>query len=445
MSIALGLWIAAAPIIGLVWLVRFIFMGMMLRRGDILGSHSYQADTNEQNTPWGADAAPRLSVFVAAKDEQDNIEACVTSLLDQDYPNFEVIVIDDRSRDRTPGILRDLKNTAKQPSNPASGDARAGLRVVTLQDLPDGWFGKSHAMHEGVSLSSSDWFVFTDADCRQTSRRTLSVAMSEVLSKDVDFLSIIPVLETKTAWERVLQPACAFMLILWFLPHRTNDPARKTAYANGAFMLIRKSCYDAIGGHERVRGEVNEDVKLAQNAKRMGFKLRVVENDDLYRTRMYATPSEAWRGWTRIFYGSLGTLRRLRISVLMILTYTILPWASLAVSLFVLYRPGTASNQLWSLAAGAWMGVLMLHHLTLWRYYGMLRIGRLWSLAYLPGAVVTLAMLFSSMLKVIGVTGTTWRGTTYSASPAAKTVGVEDRLPYNQRDKVHHLADGESN
>ena len=445
MSIALGIWIAAAPIIGLVWLVRFIFMGIMLRDGNTLSSDSFMTDKKEQDAPWDAGAAPRLTVLVAAKDEQDNIEACVTSLLDQDYPNFEVIVIDDRSRDRTPDILRDLKNHVERPSNPDSRGAQDGLRVVTLQDLPSGWTGKNHAMHKGVGLSSGDWYMFTDADCRQTSRRTLSVALREVLSKDVDFLSIIPVLETKTAWERVLQPACAFMLILWFLPHRTNDPARKTAYANGAFMLIRKKCYDAIGGHERVRGEVNEDVKLAQNAKRMGFKLRVVENDDLYLSWMYATPSEAWRGWTRIFYGSLGTLRRLRISVLMILTYTILPWASLAVSLFVLSRPETASNRLWSLAAGAWLGVLMLHHLTLWRYYGMLRIGRLWSLAYLPGAVVTLAMLFSSMLKVIGVTGTTWRGTTYSASAAAKTVGIEDRLPYNQRDKVHHLADGESN
>ncbi|MCH7840508.1 MAG: glycosyltransferase, partial [Planctomycetes bacterium] len=154
MSIALGLWIAAAPIIGLVWLVRFIFMGVMLRGGDILGSRSYLADTNEQGTPWNGGVAPRLTVFVAAKDEQNNIEACVTSLLDQDYPNFEVIVIDDRSRDRTPDILRDLKNDAEQPSNSASGDARAGLRVVTLQDLPDGWFGKSHAMHKGFGLSS---------------------------------------------------------------------------------------------------------------------------------------------------------------------------------------------------------------------------------------------------------------------------------------------------
>ncbi len=437
MLIAMNLWLAAAAAIGLVWLMRFVFMGMMLRRREFLGSSSYGPVPGAASQPAGTPVllidgvvgAPRISVLVAAKDEEDNIESCVTSLLDQDYPDYEVIVIDDRSQDRTPEILRNLKKQVEQgpdpplrppTSRPSTFDLPKGrLRIVTVGRLPEGWSGKNNAMHVGVGVSSGEWLVFTDADCRQTSRRTLSVAMREVLSHEIDFLSIIPVLETKSAWERVIQPACAFLLIMWYLPHRVNDPARKTAYANGAFMMIRRSCYEAIGGHEQVRSQVNEDVHMARQAKRMGFKLWVAENDDLYRTRMYSTPSQAWRGWSRIFYGCLGSLRRLWISVLMILAYTIMPWASLAVALVGLALSGADSELPWSAAVGGWLGVLLLQHLALCRYYGMIRIGRIWSLAHLPGAVVTLGMLLNAMLKVIGATGTTWRGTFYHASQTA--------------------------
>ena len=90
-----------------------------------------------------------------------------------------------------------------------------------------------------------------------------------------------------------------------------NDPKSSAAYANGAFMLIRREVYDALGGHERVRSEVNEDMHLARLTKRMGYRLQVIQNDDLYVTRMYATLGQTWRGWSRIFYGCLGTLRRL--------------------------------------------------------------------------------------------------------------------------------------
>jgi len=386
-------WLALAFVIGAVWVFRFFAIGMAMKHRAILSSASHR----DANHP-----TPKLSVLVAARDEEANIETCVRTLLDQDYPDFEVIAVNDRSTDQTPEILQRLES-----------QAGGTLRVVTVTQAREGWAGKNNAMVEGVAASSGEWLLFTDADCRQISRRTLSVAMSEMHENNVDFLSIIPLLDTPTVWERIIQPVCAWVLILWFLPDRANNPAKKTAYANGPFMLISRQCYEAIGGHQRVRAELNEDIKLAYFAKRAGFAIRVCENEDLYRARMYRTPREAWRGWSRIFFGSLGTVRRIAISLLMIALYTLLPWIALAASVIAWRFAGSTAGDPWRYASLAWGAVIVFQQMAAWRYYGVVRIGRLWSLTYMFGSLAAFGMLCSAMLKALGATETTWRGTTY--------------------------------
>jgi chlorobactene glucosyltransferase len=387
-----GLWLALAGGIGLFWLVRYNATRSVVRKRRVLSARSY---------PGPPEDPPKVSVIVAARDEQDHIEVCVTGLLEQDYPNYELIAVDDRSRDRTPAILQRLERQA---------DGR--LRVVTVESLRDGWGGKNNAMHEGVAVSTGEWLLFTDADCRQTSGKTLSMAMREALAYDADFLSVTPRLEAPTVWERIIQPVCALTLMVWFLPHHVNKPKRRTAYANGAFMLLRRSCYDAIGGHERVRNVVSEDIHLARLTKQAGLRLRVVENDDLYSTRMYDSPGAAWRGWSRIFHGCLATLTRLATAALMLLVLSIAPWASLLVAVAGLATSADESAA-WYWAVYAWSAVVLLEQFVIWRVYAIMRSGRPWSLTYLLGACVTVCILVSAMLKTAGVTRTTWRGDTY--------------------------------
>lgn len=393
MSIWFTLWLGLAGLVAFVWFVRAGAMGPALRQRQVLRSDSYDGPPSEP---------PHISVLVAAKDEEDNIEACLTGLLDQDYPDYEVIAVDDRSTDATLEIMRRLER-------------RAGgqLRVLTVQALRDGWFGKNNAMRVGVEVASGDWLCFTDADCTYTSRSALSMAMREALTHRADFLSVTPVLETTTIWEKILQPVCALVLIFWFLPKRVNDPSRKTAYANGAFMLMRRSLYDAIGGHERVRTEVNEDVQMARLAKQAGMRLRVVENDDLYRVRMYRTLPEAWRGWSRIFYGCLRTLPRLGVAALLIVLFTLSPWISLLGALAARATAGPADAGAWSLAAAIWAAAVLFEQIVIWRFYGIVRIARPWSLAYALAAATVLGMLVNAMFKSVGATATTWRDTTY--------------------------------
>jgi len=400
MSWGFAIWCGLGVFVGVTWIVRRIVMGVVLRKDAPLGPDS-----------WGSPPtpAPRLSVLVAAKDEEDNIESCVTSLLEQDYPDFEIIVIDDRSTDDTPNILKRLQREA--------GDK---LRVITVHQLPDGWFGKNHAMHRGVKISRAEWLCFTDADCRYTSRRALSMTVRQAAEDRTDFLSLTPVMQIERAWEHVILPVCAAVLILWFKPRRVNDPTTPTAYANGAFMLVNRRCYEAVGGHERVRGEINEDTHMARNAKQLGFRLKVMRNDGLYVARMYATPREAWRGWSRILYGTLESRARIVIAAGFIMVFTLFPWISLATAAWGWLLGQPSVGDIWFAATVFWSAVVAVQLWSVSRWYSIVKSKPRWCPAYVLGAVVTLGMLIDAFFKVSGLRHTIWRGTRYRRGKRVK-------------------------
>ncbi|MCH7814733.1 MAG: glycosyltransferase, partial [Planctomycetes bacterium] len=386
-------WLATLGLVVLVWLSRHAAINRAHRTHRELGSRSHEGPPAD---------APRLSVLVAAKDEEDTIEACVTSFCSQDYPDYQVIVIDDRSTDRTPKLLADL--CRRYPDK---------LRVVTVRALREGWFGKNNAMREGVAVADGQWLCFADADCRQTSEKTLSMAMSEAAAGGTDFLSVLPVLETHTFWERIIQPVCAAVMTFWYHPDKVNDPNSTVAYANGAFMLLKRSVYDDLGGHERVRTEVNEDMHLARLAKAAGHRLQVIANDDLYVTRMYTTFSQSWRGWSRIFYGCLGSVGRVLAAIGILTLFSILPWASLVASLIGWFTADTGDSSVWGWMLLASGSTVLLQQSVMFRFYRIVRAEPAWSFGYILGACLCWGMLVNALFKMGGATRTTWRGTTY--------------------------------
>ncbi len=403
MSIGFVVWLGAAVAVGSTWVFRWLLVSAALRSRQALGPTTYDGPPKQP---------PMVSILVAAKDEQDHIETCVNSLLAQDYPNFEVIVINDRSSDDTASILNRLASRHKDR-----------LTVIHIATLRDGWFGKNNAMREGITASRGPWLLLTDADCRFTATSTLSMATREVLAHNVSLLSITPQLDTPTVWERAIQPVCGLVLISWFLPTRVNDPNTRTAYANGAFMLIKRSAYDAIGGHERVKTEVNEDVCMAGFAKSQGLGLRVVESAGLYRTRMHPSLAAAWNGWSRIYFGCLRNMRRLTISASLLVALSIVPWLSLLIALSGWAMAPTETAEVWGWSAFAWSLAVLCQQTVATRIYAMLGQRRFWSLGYVVGAVVALGMLLSAMLKVLGATSTTWRGTTYRGQSLETGIG----------------------
>ncbi len=403
------IWLILAVPVGTVWLFAHWALSYAARRRVILGPGSFDPPLagHCSSRHW-----PKVSVLVAAKDEEANIESCITTLLDQDYPDYELIVIDDRSSDRTPAIIAGLADGAEDK-----------LRVLRVDELPPGWFGKHHAMHLGARAGSGEWLCLVDADCRQVSRSTLSLAVRDALAHEADLLTLLPVLEMKSAWECALQPLCAGILLAWFPPHKVNKKRSRRAYANGMFMLISRKCYDAIGGHEGVRHVANEDMHMARRAKEAGYRIRVAENRNLFVTRMYRRMGEAWRGWSRIFCGCLESTGQFLGTASFLVVCSILPCLSLAAALAGWLWASDAGAP-WGWMLSAWAAVVLLQQAAVWRLYRVFPAENAWSLAHPFVACILVGIMFNAMLHSTGARSITWRGTSYRVSVPAVSPGT---------------------
>jgi chlorobactene glucosyltransferase len=237
---------------------------------------------------------PLVSIVLPARDEARNIRACVESLLAQDYPAFELIVVDDASSDATPRVLEEIART----------HARAGrMRVVRLDSLPPGWAGKPHALDAGATRARGEWLLFTDADTRHEPA-ALRTAVSQARAGGADLFSLLTAQELPDFWGRVIMPI-AFMGITALYPERAvNDPRSEVAIANGQYLLIRRAVYEVIGGYANpeLRGTVVDDRDLARQVKRRGYRLVVADGRALVRTQMYHGLREHWRGWSKNAY-----------------------------------------------------------------------------------------------------------------------------------------------
>lgn len=239
---------------------------------------------------------PRVSIIIPARDEERSIESAVTSHLSQDYPDFEIVAVNDRSSDRTGDILAAL----------ARKDPR--IRVVTGIEPPAGWLGKPHALHVGASVATGELLLFADADVIYDSR-TLREAVSLLESRALDFLALLPRLATEGFWESVLMPFVlgAYFTGIGFLANL--DWPRWAAAGGGAGNLVRRRVYDALGGHTAIRDSVVDDVHLALRSKRAGFRTRVVRAEDRVSVRMYRGLFEVVNGFTKnIAYALQGLL-----------------------------------------------------------------------------------------------------------------------------------------
>ena len=355
---------------------------------------------------------PSVTLLIPAKDEGERIRACIQSALHQDYPNFNVIAIDDRSTDNTGAVMDQI----------AATDPR--LHVLHITEPPGaGWTGKNNALFQGARQAKGDWLLFVDSDV-VLEPEALGVAMSVVLRKEFDMLSLLPRLENHGFWEGLLIPLCggaASTMYMIALSNKGDLP--KQAFANGQFMLMSRKAYDTIGTHEIVRDRYCEDVAIARLMKSHGLRPRVAWGNDFCSVRMYDSLGGIIRGWSRIYYAArVGSPWRVLVALLFVLicgfsVYPALAWGIWRTLHPVATWPGIIGHWSHLLLGPLWLlnAVFHLVFMTaavarIYRWTG--NSGKYASLLPLSGAI--LSFIFLRALKLCVTKKVEWRGTAYS-------------------------------
>lgn len=235
-------------------------------------------------------SVPVLSVVIPANNEEGNIEKAARSVLASECSDLELILINDRSRDKTVEAMHRLERE----------DSR--VKVISIEEVPSGWTGKSHALFQGAKTASGEILVFTDADA-VLDPYTLHKSRDLLLGNKLDMLSLIPGFTARGFIEDALYPILAFGLLDFYPLRDVNDLAKPAALASGTFIMISKEAYRKVGTWRAVRNEITEDIAFAKRAKQAGLKLKVLRGNEFVRTEPFKRVSELFSYWKRVYYG----------------------------------------------------------------------------------------------------------------------------------------------
>jgi cellulose synthase/poly-beta-1,6-N-acetylglucosamine synthase-like glycosyltransferase len=340
--------------------------------------------------PVSPEGNPRVSIIVPACNEEETIEQGLTQLLALDYDNYEIIAVDDRSTDRTGEIMDRVA---------AGAVAHGRLHVIHIDSLPIGWLGKTHAMWTAGKQASGDWLLFTDADVLfkpDALRRALVYAESE----RADHVVLFPRMIMKRPGEKMMIAFFQTLFVFGHRPWKVAEPDTKDHMGVGAFNMIRRSVYEAIGTYQALRFEVLDDMKLGKVVKTAGYAQRNVFGEDLISIR-----------WAK---GALGVVRNLTKNFFAVMSFQ---WPRALISCFALaflnLMPffGVFLAHAWAKAPYA---IALLSMFLI--YYGMSSMSSVPSYYFFLHPISTLLFVYTmlrSMMVTLWHGGVTWRGTKY--------------------------------
>ena len=341
---------------------------------------------------------PKVSIILPARNEEEFIGKCLDSLVKQNYENYEIIVIDDSSEDKTGEIISEYAK--KYPK----------IIPVSARPKPDGWMGKNWACMEGYSKATGELLLFTDADTTHT-ENVITLAVSHLNSFGLDALSAIPKMLTFDFWTNITLPMISTFLHTRFSALNVNNPAKKTGYFFGSFFILKKTTYQEIGTHEGVKQEIIEDGALGKKVKDAGYKMKMVRGEHLIEAIWARDKGTLWNALKRLMVPLYLQSEKIAIGIffaILFLLFVPFPILTISTSLAV---DATSAKILCMTSAIA--SVLI--------YSGAIievKIGLKLKLVYAIfaplGSLVVVLGFLSGLLQAKRTSSVTWRGRSYS-------------------------------
>jgi glycosyltransferase involved in cell wall biosynthesis len=361
-----------------------LWCAVCLRQAHLARRLRLLADEPCERTAW-----PRLSVVIAACNEADTIEAALASLVAEDYPDLEIVVVDDRSTDATGAIVDRV----------AAADPR--VRAVHVRELPAGWLGKVHALDAGVRAARGDWLLFTDADVH-FARGALRRAIARSERERLDHLTVLPDVHTHGFLEEVVLVAIGELFMRSLGAAQIDAPGSKAFAGIGAFNLVRRSAFDRTEGFRWLRMEVVDDVGLGLMMRRAGARTGFALGAGTVSLYWYSSLRAMAQGLEKNMFGLYARFRYGRL-----LLTTLVTWALVVGPAVALAQRATPIG--WALGAAAWASMAVYAA----RIAGKSR-RPLSACLLLPlGHLLLPLILLRSAVACFRQGGIVWRGTRY--------------------------------
>jgi glycosyltransferase involved in cell wall biosynthesis len=337
--------------------------------------------------PITGNDVPRISLLFAARDEEEKLPGALATLAQIDYPQLEIIGVDDRSEDATGRILDEF--AASHPR----------FRAIHVKELPAGWLGKPHALQQAYEASSNEWLLFTDADVRfktDVLRRAIAMATG----CNLDHLTLFGDVEMVGFWEKVVVTFFGMAFHMATAPSEVINPKSGAYVGVGAFQLLKRSAYEAAGTHRRLAMEVVDDMKLAKIVKQAGFRSAVGIAQDSVVVRWHAGARNLINGVTKNFFAVSGfSVTRVAVAIVGLFLMNVLPFV------------GMVFGHGWvRIFAGICVVIVLCFHAGV---DIVMRVSPLYCFTVPIGAVLFAYMLLRSTVYTLRQGGIIWRGTFY--------------------------------
>ena len=341
---------------------------------------------------------PKVSIILPARNEEEFIGKCLDSLVKQDYENYEIIVIDDSSEDKTGEIISEYAK--KHPK----------IIPASARPKPEGWMGKNWACMEGYGKATGELLLFTDADTKHA-ENVITLAVTHLNSFELDALSAIPKMLTFDFWTNITLPMISTFLHTRFSALNVNNPAKKTGYFFGSFFILKKTTYQEVGTHEGVKQEIIEDGALGKKVKEAGYKMKMVRAEHLVDAVWARDKGTLWNALKRLMVPLYLQSGKIAIGIFFAIVFLLfVPFPILAISTSLAVE--TASAKILCMVSA--IASIMIYIGAIIEVKVGLKLKLVYAIFAPLGSLVVVLGFLNGLVQAKRTSAVTWRGRSYS-------------------------------